>query len=127
MLTRMRLERKVVVGHWQDPDVQQRIAVWTRAAAAWRDAQGARFARLGDNMREVAVTEGDKVEAQLAFGWSVNGYAMGDLVNYVEGVTDSRITTLTMNMSRVTPWIRLFGKAGLIMPLCAKPLVSSSE
>ncbi|MDD2571537.1 MAG: L-arabinose isomerase [Bacteroidales bacterium] len=95
MLTRMRLERKVVVGHWQDPDVQQRIAVWTRAAAAWRDAQGARFARLGDNMREVAVTEGDKVEAQLVFGWSVNGYAMGDLVNYVEGVTDSRITTLT--------------------------------
>jgi L-arabinose isomerase len=95
MLTRMRLERKVVVGHWQDPSVQERIAAWTRAAAAWRDAQGARFARLGDNMREVAVTEGDKVEAQLVFGWSVNGYAMGDLVSYVEAVTDGRIGALT--------------------------------
>ena len=95
MLTRMRLERKVVVGHWQDPSVQERIAAWTRAAAAWRDAQGARFARLGDNMREVAVTEGNKVEAQLVFGWSVNGYAMGDLVSYVEAVTDGRIGALT--------------------------------
>ncbi len=95
MLTRMRLERKVVVGHWQDPDVQQRIAIWTRAAAAWLDAQGAKFARLGDNMREVAVTEGDKVEAQLKFGWSVNGYAMGDLVRYIDAVTDAEIKNLT--------------------------------
>ncbi len=95
MLTRMRLDRKVVVGHWQDPEVQQRIAVWTRAAAAWLDAQGARFARLGDNMREVAVTEGDKVEAQLKFGWSVNGYAMGDLVKYIDAVTDADIKSLT--------------------------------
>ncbi|MFO7617942.1 MAG: L-arabinose isomerase [Bacteroidales bacterium] len=95
MMTRMRLERKVVVGHWQDPSVQERVAAWTRAAAAWKDAQGARFARLGDNMREVAVTEGDKVEAQLVFGWSVNGYAMGDLVHYVEAITEARIGALT--------------------------------
>jgi len=95
LLSRMRLERKVVVGHWQDPEVQERIAVWTRVSAAWLDARGARFARLGDNMREVAVTEGDKVEAQLKFGWSVNGYAIGDLVRYVEGVTDLDINLLT--------------------------------
>ena len=95
MLTRMRLERKVVVGHWQDPAVQAKIAGWTRVAAAWHDAQGARFARLGDNMREVAVTEGDKVEAQLKFGWSVNGYAMGDVVKYVDAVATSEISALT--------------------------------
>jgi len=95
MLTRMRLERKVVVGHWQDPEVQKHIAVWTRVAAAWQDAQGARFARLGDNMREVAVTEGDKVEAQLKFGWAVNGYAMGDVVKYIDSVTPDQIDQLT--------------------------------
>src|SRR5262249_43977779 len=55
---RMQLERKVVVGHWEDRDVQTRIGVWARAAAAWHDAQTARIARFGDNMREVAVTEG---------------------------------------------------------------------
>jgi L-arabinose isomerase len=94
MLSRMRIERKVVVGHWQDPAVQARIAVWTRVAAAWHDAQGARFARLGDNMREVAVTEGDKVEAQLKFGWSVNGYAMGDVVKFIDAVSDADIREL---------------------------------
>ena len=60
---RMRLNRKVVVGHWQDPEVQASLGAWSRAAAAWQDMQGARIARFGDNMREVAVTEGDKVEA----------------------------------------------------------------
>jgi len=95
MISRMRLERKVVVGHWQDPDVQARIGAWSRVATAWLDAQSAKFARFGDNMREVAVTEGDKVEAQLKFGWSVNGYAMGDLVKHVDAVTESGINALT--------------------------------
>lgn len=95
IMSRMRLERKVVVGHWKDPKVQEKIAIWTRAAAAWLDAQGAKFARLGDNMREVAVTEGDKVEAQLKFGWSVNGYAIGDLVKFIDEVSDAQITLLT--------------------------------
>ena len=94
MLTRMRIERKVVVGHWKDPEVQERVGVWTRVASAWLDAQGAKIARLGDNMREVAVTEGDKVEAQLKFGWSVNGYAIGDVVKYIEAVSSSQIDTL---------------------------------
>lgn len=71
--SRMRLNRKVVVGHWQDGDVQKSIGTWTRAACAWADWQGAKIARFGDNMRDVAVTEGDKVEAQLQFGYAVYG------------------------------------------------------
>ena len=72
--TRMRLARKVVVGHWSDPEVQDRIGAWMRAARAWHDWQGARFCRFGDNMRQVAVTEGDKVAAEMTFGFSTNGY-----------------------------------------------------
>ena len=74
--SRMRLSRKVVVGHWQDEEVQHRLGTWARAACAWSDAQGARIARFGDNMREVAVTEGDKVEAQIRLGYDVSGYGV---------------------------------------------------
>lgn len=91
MVSRMRLNRKVIVGHWQDPEVVNQLAIWMRAAAGWADSQGMKIARLGDNMREVAVTEGDKVEAQLQFGWAVNGYGMGDLVKYVKEVSDPAI------------------------------------
>ena len=78
--TRMRLHRKVVVGHWSDPEVQDRIGAWMRAARAWHDWQGAKFCRFGDNMRQVAVTEGDKVAAEMKFGFAINGYGVGDLV-----------------------------------------------
>ena len=71
--SRMRLNRKVIVGHWSDPEVQERLAVWSRVARAWHDMQGAKFARFGDNMRYVAVTEGDKVASELRFGFEVNG------------------------------------------------------
>ena len=71
--TRMAKKRKVIVGHWQSETVQQKLSVWMRVASAWADAQGAKIARFGDNMRDVAVTEGDKVEAQIRFGYSVNG------------------------------------------------------
>ncbi|HUS15591.1 MAG TPA: L-arabinose isomerase, partial [Chloroflexia bacterium] len=71
--SRLRLSRKVIVGHWEDPTVQARLGTWARAACAWADAQGARVARFGDNMREVAVTEGDKVAAQARLGYAVNG------------------------------------------------------
>jgi L-arabinose isomerase len=74
--TRLGLRRKVVAGHWSAAEVQARIGAWTRAAAAWQDAQGARIARFGDNMRQVAVTEGDKVEAQRRFGYAVDGYGV---------------------------------------------------
>ena len=86
--TRLRKNRKVIVGHWQDHDVQEKLGVWMRAAAAWHDAQGAKIARFGDNMREVAVTEGDKVEAQIRLGYDVYGYGIGDLVRCIKQVTD---------------------------------------
>jgi L-arabinose isomerase len=92
--SRMRLNRKVIVGFWQDDDVLSSLGTWMRAASAWHDAQGARLARFGDNMREVAVTEGDKVEAQIQLGYSVNGYGMGDLVKYVDSVTEVEIDHL---------------------------------
>jgi L-arabinose isomerase len=94
--TRMRLNRKVVVGHWQDPEVQDRLAAWMRAARGWHDGQGAKFARFGDNMRQVAVTEGDKVAAELRFGYAVNGYGVGDLVAKISdiGIHDQHIDEL---------------------------------
>src|SRR5687768_447953 len=66
--SRLRLARKVVVGHWQDPEAQERLGAWARVARGWHDLQGARFCRFGDNMREVSVTEGDKVAAEARFG-----------------------------------------------------------
>jgi L-arabinose isomerase len=92
--SRLRLDRKVVVGHWQDEEVQANLGAWARAACAWHDAQGARFARFGDNMREVAVTEGDKVSAQMRLGYSVNGYGVGDLVRYVNEVADADVDAI---------------------------------
>lgn len=91
---RMRKARKVIVGFWQDEDVIEKLAVWIRAALAWNDLQGAKFARFGDNMREVAVTEGDKVAAQIRFGFAVNGYGLGDLANVVNSVSAAEIKTL---------------------------------
>ncbi len=89
--SRMRLDRKVVVGHWQDEDVQKSIGVWIRAACAWADWQGARIARFGDNMRDVAVTEGDKVQAQIQLGYDVYGYGVGDLVKAVNDASDAEV------------------------------------
>lgn len=91
IMTRMRLNRKVVVGHWQDEQVVKSLGIWLRAACGWHDWQGAAFCRFGDNMRQVAVTEGDKVEAQIRFGYSVNGYGMGDLVNSISKVGSDRV------------------------------------
>ncbi|GAC1439168.1 MAG: L-arabinose isomerase [Sediminibacterium sp.] len=88
IMSRMRLRRKVVVGHWQDEQVTERINVWARAAAGWHDWQGAKFVRFGDNMRYVAVTDGDKVEAEFKFGYSVNTYGIGDLVKVINEVSD---------------------------------------
>jgi L-arabinose isomerase len=94
IMSRMRMNRKVVVGFWQENSVQERIGTWTRAAAAWHDWQSAKFCRFGDNMREVAVTEGDKVAAQMHFGYAVNGYGVGDLVQSVKAVTNGAIAKL---------------------------------
>lgn len=94
LCSRMRLARKVVVGHWQDPRVLEELGVWTRAAAARGDAHTAKIARLGDNMREVAVTDGDKVAAQLQLGFSVNGYGICDLLQHVESASKGAVDEL---------------------------------
>lgn len=94
MVSRMKIERKVVVGHWQDPNVKSQIDTWARAASGWHDWQGAKFARFGDNMRNVAVTEGDKVEAELQFGFAVNTFAVGDLVQLINAASESEIKAL---------------------------------
>lgn len=94
IMTRLGMNRKVVVGHWQDPEVSRKISVWFRAALAWNDWQGARFCRFGDNMRQVAVTDGDKLEAEIKFGYSVNGYGVGDLVAAISKVSDKEIQSL---------------------------------
>ena len=92
--TRMRLNRKVVVGHWQDTEVQDRIGAWIRAASAWNEFQHLKLCRFGDNMRNVAVTDGDKVEAQIRFGMSVNTHGIGDLVAVINQVGDKEIDKL---------------------------------
>jgi L-arabinose isomerase len=94
VMSRMKLNRKVVVGHWQDTEVITKIETWTRAAAGWQDWQGAKFVRFGDNMRYVAVTEGDKVEAEIKFGYSVNTHGVGDLVKMIGDVKETAITKL---------------------------------
>ncbi|MBZ5654364.1 MAG: L-arabinose isomerase [Acidobacteriia bacterium] len=92
---RMRLKRKVIVGFWQDPVVHAELGAWLRAACAWHDAQQLEVARLGDNMRNVAVTEGNKVNAEMTLGYSVKGYGVGDLVKRVQQVTDAEVSRLT--------------------------------
>jgi L-arabinose isomerase len=92
--TRMRQARKTVVGHWSDPAVIDRIAFWSRAAAGWHEAQSLKVARFGDNMRNAAVTEGDKVEAQITLGISVNGYGVNDLAHAVRAAPDAEVDRL---------------------------------
>ncbi|ARU95413.1 L-arabinose isomerase [Tatumella citrea] len=91
---RMRLSHSVITGHWQDQDTLKRLGRWVRQAVSVQDTRKLKVARFGDNMREVAVTEGDKVAAQIAFGYSVNGYGVGDLVSVVNQITDGEINAL---------------------------------
>ena len=91
---RLKLPRKVVVGFWQDPDTIAEIAAWSRAAVGWHESQNLKVARFGDNMREVAVTEGNKVSAEIQLGYSVNGYGVGDLVARMNQFTDADVDKL---------------------------------
>jgi L-arabinose isomerase len=91
---RMGLRRKVVVGHWSDTEVHDRIGAWMRAVRGWHDLQGAKFVRFGDNMRQVAVTDGNKVSAEMRFGISVNTHGVGDLVARMKSVRPAAITLL---------------------------------
>jgi L-arabinose isomerase len=89
--SRLRINRKVIAGFWQDQDVQDEVATWIRAACAWHDAQTLKIARFGDNMRDVAVTEGDRIAAKIRLGYSVCGYGAGDLVDRIEKVADDEV------------------------------------
>jgi L-arabinose isomerase len=91
---RLRLARKVVVGFWQDQDTISEIAAWTRAAVGWHESQHLKVARFGDNMRDVAVTEGNKVSAEAQLGYSVNGYGVGDLVAGMNQISDTEVDKL---------------------------------
>lgn len=91
---RMRLQHSVVTGHWQDKEAQKRLGAWVRQAVSKQDTRQLKVARFGDNMREVAVTEGDKVAAQIKFGFSVNTWGVGDLVAVVNEVSEGDINAL---------------------------------
>ena len=113
MVSRLRMNRKVVVGHWKDPEVSRQLDVWARAASALHDWQGLKVARFGDNMRDVAVTEGDKVEAQIQLGYSVYGYGVGDLVKRVNEVGDGEVDELIkeyLDLYDVVPALQLKGE-----------------
>jgi len=110
--TRMQSSRKIIVGFWQDDDVISEIGAWSRAAAAWHDAQSLKIARFGDNMRDVAVTEGDKVEAQIRLGYTVNGYGIGDLAASTHNATDDEIDKLSSEYEQsytLAPLLRVGG------------------
>lgn len=94
MMSRLRKKRKIIVGHWQSEIVRQQLGAWSRVARGWNELQHLKVARIGDNMREVAVTEGDKVSAQMRFGFSVNGFGINDLTQYVDAVSEQEITQL---------------------------------
>ncbi|KIF02494.1 arabinose isomerase [Streptomyces sp. RSD-27] len=110
---RLGIPRKTVAGHVSDPVTRTRVAVWARAAAARSELAALRLARFGDNMRDVAVTEGDKVEAQLRFGASVNTYGVNDLVEVVDSADESEVTSLVeeyADLYRLAPELRLGGE-----------------
>ncbi|MBC5633845.1 L-arabinose isomerase [Parabacteroides hominis] len=94
MVSRMRKNRKVVVGHWQDTKAQAKIAVWMRVAAAWADAQDMQIIRFGDQMNNVSVTDGDKVEAELKLGYHVDYCPVNDLMKYYDTVEDKDVEEL---------------------------------
>ena len=112
MMTRMRKNRKIVVGHWQTERVQQKLGNWSRVALGWNEFQNLKVARLGDNMREVSVTDGDKVEAQLRFGFSVNGYDSSDVVNHIKSLDQKEIDALVKRYEEAYELSDLLKKGG---------------
>ena len=94
MVTRMGIERKVIAGHWADKKVQERLASWMRTAVGIMESSHIRVCRVADNMRNVAVTEGDKVEAQMKFGWEIDAYPVNEIAEYVQDVSQGDIDVL---------------------------------
>lgn len=94
MMSRMRKKRKVIVGHWKTERVQQKLGIWSRVVLGWDELQHLKVARIGDNMRNVAVTEGDKVAAEMKFGMAVNGYDSSEVVAHIDQVSEEKINEL---------------------------------
>ena len=111
IVSRLGIARKIVVGHYTDPDVAERIGVWARAAAGWDAANNLKVVRWGDNMRNVAVTEGDKTEAERVFGVSVNTWPVNELVAAVDAVSEEQVDDVIERNHCVSPPVR--------MPECA--------
>ena len=100
IVTRLGIPRKIVAGHYTDPDVAQRIGVWARACAGWNAANTMKVCRWGDNMRNVAVTEGDKTEAERVFGTSVNTWPVNELAAYVDKAGDDQVRAIIDDYKR---------------------------
>lgn len=98
---RLKKQNKIVVGYWQQPAIQQQIADWMDVAVGFNESFNIKVARFGDNMRNVAVTEGDKVEAQIQFGWTVDYYGIGDLVQVIDAVTDAEVAELMADYQKL--------------------------
>lgn len=94
ILTRLRIPREVIVGHWEDPEVRAQLSAWAGVAAGWHEMRHLKVVRFGDNMRYVSVTDGDKVEAERVFGMSVNTHGVGDLVAVINEASDAEIDQL---------------------------------
>jgi L-arabinose isomerase len=94
MMSRMRKKRKVIVGHWKTDRVQQKLGIWSRVVLGWDELQHLKVARIGDNMRNVAVTEGDKVAAEMKFGMAVNGYDSSEVVAHIDKISEEKINEL---------------------------------
>ena len=101
ILARMRKNHKTVVGYWKDPETLGHIAVWQRVAAAWADAQDMRIIRFGDQMNNVAVTDGDKVEAEMRLGYHVDYMAFSDVMPYFDSVKDADVDELVAEYERL--------------------------
>jgi len=108
--TRMGINRKVVVGHWEDQSVQKELGDWCRVACAWHDWQTLKVARFGDNMRDVAVTEGNKVAAEIQFGFNVSGFGVGDLVQSIHQVEEDAV------LSMVSEYLETYETASSLLP-----------
>ena len=91
---RMNVSRKVITGHWRDIETISKMGHWSRVSLGWAESNQLKLARFGDNMREVAVTEGNKVNAQIQFGFSVNGFGVGDLAEQVNAATEKQIAEM---------------------------------
>ena len=95
IVTRMGIPREVVVGYYESKEVKEKIASWMRSAIGMVESKNIRVVRIADNMRNVAVTEGDKVEAQIKFGWEIDAYPVNEVVDYVNAVSKGDIDALT--------------------------------